>query len=555
MWKKIVPVALLAIVLVYSGLWYRHASQTEASARKTLEAINGDQGVSIAYDALEVSGYPFEFAVHMSNPRLTMDTAKLRTAFFPGESEASSDTPGAPADGIETVMIDGEAVMTVNYFTRSVGLRVKGVSHGKSGEKETGLGAWKSSEESEVSCTVTLTSQANMSIFDENAFALLQQPGTLAQHFKSMDCLADPLEIVSEEKGDMLYRAGEQLFSVSIAPASADAIEANLALVSNDMEVSDDWRERMKLWLAGLRDGSLPISALPMQSYAAVGKQNAEIRARYFGPGDLNRLGESNRMELEFSSFRIANDLYEMNIPLHFSVTRNGDQLTGSLTVDGKAAYSPEIDRYAGKTAELMAQSVYADIAASPLQHDRPSESEKQSIERSIAALIPAFGTFKTARLTVDSSFKGTVNPQMLTTGGEMTLNNLELLMGDYGFSATGNALLSPPRAEVSIRCHACDETVDKLVLYLTELRRMIALIDPMTPSMPEGKPFRQAVAGLIEKLSVPAEDKPEDRVILISSSGAGEPVISGKPMHEVMVMAMETFVPFLEQIAPPQHP
>lgn len=548
MWKKVVPILLVLIVIAYSALWFSHAGKTEEQAKATLDALASGKGAAVTYDSLSVGGFPFEFVTHIKNPVVTVNATELQKALHPMQAEldqSANETVDLPSD---VIRIDGEATIAVNYFTHSITFNVSGKSSGESHVAKTPI-TWKSNSEGMAGCSITLGPDADMSLLQESALALLKKPETIARNFKSMDCLADPMEVVNSETGEMLYRGGDQIFSIAFEQNAPGDVSANLALVSNDYEVGDAWNEWVNDLMEAVTPGGLNTGVLAIQSHEAVGKQNTEVKASYRGPGNIESLRENEEIKIEVTTFKVTNNLYEITMPMHFTLTKKASQFTGEAKINGKATYNPVIDEYVQKTTEQLAEALFADMGESPLREMRLATAQKEQMQKSIEALIPAFGTFKTASLIVDATFKGRENEQMHQQEGEVSLNAMEVRMGDYGFSGTGNAMLVPPRGEISLRCLRCHETVDKLVIYATELRNMIALMNPFMPEIPEGIAFRSAVSGFVESISTPAEDNPNDRLILFSSSGNRQYVISGKTFEEVVALAMQTFAPYF---APP---
>lgn len=548
MWKKIIPAVLVLAVFAYTALWFSHAGETEKQAKAALDALAAGKGASVTYDSLSVGGFPFKFVTHVKNPVITINATELKKALYPMQAAPDKDESDAADVPSDVIRVDGEASIAVNYFAHSIAFNVSGKSTGESHAGKTPI-KWKSSSEGIAGCSITLGPDADMSLLQGSALELLKKPETIAQNFKSLDCLADPMEVVNSETGEMLYRGGDQIFSVAFEQNAPGDVSANLALVSNDYEVGDAWNEWMNELMETLAPDGLNTGVLAIQSHEAIGKQNTEVKASYRGPGNMENLRENEEILIEVPTFKVTNNLYEITMPMHFTLTKKASQFTGEAKINGKATYNPVIDEYIKKTADQLATALFTDMDDSPLREMRLAATQKEQMQESIEALIPAFGSFKTASLVLDATFKGEEDEQMHQTKGEATLNNMELRMGDYGFSGTGNAVLVPPRGEISLRCLRCHETMEKLLIYATHLRDMIALMNPFVPEIPEGIAFRSAVSGFVESISTPAKDNADDRIILFSSSGNGQYVISGKTFEEVVALAMQTFAPYF---APP---
>lgn len=552
MWKRVVLILVVLVILGYGALWFRHAGETEAKMVQMLADISGKEGqpatgVKVTYDDISVTGFPMEFVTHITNPVITIDTAqvlsKLQPAAAPSPEEAQKDA--------EVITLKGDILFSVNYFTRSFGLKVDGDSEGESQINGQKL-AWQTKQQGLAGCTISMSKDADMSMFKSDAFKPFENPEQLFNTFKSIDCLADPMEVTNKDTGDMLYRGGDQIFSVSMNKLAENEVTVNAAITSRDLEVSDMWQGWMDDIMRSFNPNALNTGVLPISSYEAVGKQNAEFKMHYQGPMRFENLEDAD-IKLDIPTFNFSSNLYTLSFPLTANITLKGGQTTGDVTFKGTTVYGEKIDEYAKKSVVQMVDTIYAsdpEGVQNPLSAIASSIGKEALVER-IQAVIPALAELKEFNTTLDVSFKGTKGQQVTEMNGESTIRSLDLRAGQYGFSATGSASFPPPRGEISIRCHTCNDTVDKLVLYLINVQKLISLLDPNTPQFPDSIAFRTAVAGFVTTLSTPADDKPEDRVILVSDSGNGQTVISGKTMQEVTMLGMQTFMPFLT----PQQP
>ncbi len=554
MWKRVVLVLVVLVILAYGALWFRHAGETEAKMTQILSDIGGKEGqpptgIKVTYDDISVTGFPMEFVTHVTNPVITVDTAQMLSKLQP----TSTTTPEEGEKNEEVITLKGDILFSVNYFTRSFGLKVDGDSEGTSHVNGQKL-AWQSKQQGLAGCTISMSKEADMSILQSDAFKPFENPEQLINTFKSIDCLADPMEVTNKDTGDMLYRGEDQIFSVSMDKLAENDVSVNATVTSRNLEISDAWQGWVDSLMRSFNPNTLNTGVLPISSHEAVGKQNIEFKMHYQGPIHFNNLEDAN-IKLDVPAFNVSNNLYSLTFPVTANIAIKGGQTTGDVVIKGHTAYGEKIDEYSRKSVAQMVDSIYKDDpegAQNQLSVIASSIGKDTLIER-IQAVIPALGEFKDFIVALDVSFKGSKSVQVMEMSGESAIRSLELRAGNYGFSATGSAAFPPPRGEISIRCHRCNDTVDKLVLYLTNVQKLISLLDPNTPSIPDSIAFRTAVAGFINSLSTPAEDKPEDRVILVSNSGNGQTVISGKTMQDVTMLGMQTFMPFLTPQQPSQ--
>lgn len=554
MWKRIVAIVLVLIALAYSFLWFRHAGETEKQMAALLDSLSGEQaqaaGVSITYDGISVGGFPFEFVTHITNPKVSIDSAKLIQNIG-----TMKGLPTPPALGdvpmLDTTQLKGEVQISANYFTRTLGFAIDATSEGEShvGGKTM---HWANKNGGQANCKVTLGPDANMSMLQKSVLAPFDNVEALVKSFRSINCLADPMEITNTDSDSMLYRGGEQLFSVSFEEMGANDVHINALLTSNDLEISDDWKAWMDNIMQVVNPRGFNAGVLPINSYEATGKQNTEVKLSYRGPVNFENL-QNSEIELHIPTFKISNNLYSISYPINFNLSKKGEQVTGDISINGSATYDPAIDEYADKTVDQAVASMFSTDANGNPHPLSPilGAADQESLTKNIKAVLPAFGSFKTWNSTVEASFKSTENKELHQTNGEATIRSIAMRFGDYGLSATGSASFMPPRGEISLRCHKCHDTMDKLVIFASNLQKLVALVSPGVPPLPEGIAFRDAIAGFVESISTPADDMKDDRVILISNSGNGETVISGKPMQEVTMQAMQTLMPFFM----PQQP
>ncbi len=542
MWKRVVPIVLVLIVLAYSLLWFFHAGKTEDQAKDFFASLSKDKGVAVTYDSLEVKGYPFEFITAIENPVITLNMAKMVQSAEALYGEGESDQAAQENAATETMRIKGTMAITVNYFTRTIGFDVEGDSEGESTGPEGTL-AWKSARSGKSSCSVKLGPQADMSIMQENAFSILGRPEMIVQNFRGIDCKSEPVEIVERDSGEVLFSGGVQSLTGSFEEIAPEDISIELALNSQDVVFSPRWSTMMTSMVDALQGKASASSAIMQEGQSGLGKQNAELKLSYRGPGNLEKLSENQNIRLEVPVFKVSNALYDANLPLNILVSKKGTQFTGEVSLHGAAEYRPEIDAYLNAHADSLANEILS--GQSSFSSPALMLATPEQLQQNMRALFPALGAFKTAIATVELSFKGNEDEKMHQPEGEVSVHSIDLKLGEYGFSATGNMVLNPQRGEFALRCHQCHETVEKLIIYINDTQNVVAMIDPTVTRLPQGIAFRDAVAKFVESISTPAEDAAQDRIIQISDSGNGQMVISGRDAQEVMMQAMQSFMPF----------
>ncbi len=556
MWIRIILIIIVLAVAAYGFVWFRHADQTEEMIVATIERWNADdKGIEVTYEDISVSGFPFTFETHITNPAIKTDTTKLTSSMFTG-FVPPVQAPDTLPPMTDNITMDGDVVLSTNYFTRTFGMTFEGTSTGEShvGDK---ILRWKTSNDTLGGCSVTVTPEANMSIFSEHMFSHLSEPKNIIDNFRSIDCLGGHMEVVNQETGDMLHRGGDQIFSVSLTDKGENEVSINAALSSRDLEMSDTWRKWMDDIMNMMNVHYEPTDILPINSHAEIGKQDIDVQFSYTGPFDVENMPEDANIYAQASDFSVTNDLYTLSMPFTLNIQRNGSQVTGSFTLDGETRYEEKMDDVVRRSVNQMVDDVYAGKKPKfdMILNDMSTRISSDEYKKILDGMVPALGKFSTVITKADVTFKGSENAEFHHPEGTVNIADLQLKMGDYGFSMDGSATMPPPRGELSLRCHKCRDTVDKLLLYIINFQTLVALTDPQSVVFPVSHEFRSAIGNFVEAISVPIEGQSDDRVIVVSDSGNGQTIISGKNMEEVMMLGMQMIMPHLMQTPPPGMP
>lgn len=553
MWKRIVLAVLALLLIVYSVMWFLHAGKTEDQAKAFFATLSQQHGIEASYDDLSVGGYPFEFSTRFKNLSFSVDMVTLMERVRALNPQGAATAALPPAGSVkETVRFPGDVTLNVNYFTRSFGFEVGEVTEGESRLEENVL-RWKDTRTGLSRCLVTLSPQADMSIFQESALSVLSRPEVIVQNFRKVDCALAPSNIINVDTQESLFKSGTQTFVASFDQPSKHAIAVDVHLDSNDLEASAAWSENVNRLMHYLQPEEENAMSF-MGGTPAAGKQNAELKLSYRGPADMQQLPLSQEIVLDVPTFSLSNDLYTLTLPMSLKINKVNSQYTGNVSILANAKFEPAFDTYIEENTPEFAAALMPPSHA----HNSPEvkDTERKEIEDSVRAMIPAFGSFKNTNFTLEAAFKGNRNIRVPQMEGELNLSNLALMVGDYGLSGTGNVFLSPQRGEVSLRCHKCHETVEKILIFISDTQKLAVMMDPAASQIPEGLAFRNAVADFVESISTPAEDTAEDRIITISSSGNGQVVISGRSSNEVGMQAMQVLMPhFLAPAMRQQQP
>lgn len=531
MWKRVTVILAALAAGGYSAVWFRHADQTKTAVADALAASEAKHpGVKIRYDAIAVGGFPLTFVTRVTNPRLEMDYAAFSASADAGEKE--------------TAALTGEVVLTADYWHRRFSLEFNGVAEGRSEAADTPL-RW-SGKATQGDCSVTVTRDADISMFSAGVFANFKDPAALFKNVESIRCHGDPVEIVNKENGDILLRGGTQVFSLSGVREDQDkVIRVDGALHLADMEVGDQWYEWRNALTRAIHPGVADVGMLPVHGHQAVGKQNTEIKLSYRGPMRFRQTEDSD-LELHVPVLSIRNDLYTFSSPFSLRLVTKGKQVTGDISLEGDGTYAAAMDDLVDRSADTAIEALYAGKmpgfeAAFGKITEKISAGDFKNRIRGVTPALGSFGTFTTA---LQASFKGSEDERFHRLSGEANVSKLTLKLGKYGFSATGSLMTAPRRGEATLRCHECRDTLEKLLVFTVNLQRLVSLFNPVIPMIPEDEGFKAAVIGFVNSLSQPAEDAAGDRLVHISDSGNGRIIVSGRPLEEVMMLAIQHFAP-----------
>lgn len=516
-------VFLFIVVAGGSVLWLVQAAHTKAMIEEAVAEFNKGPA-KIAYNAVEVSGFPFEMRAVIFEPRLTGRLDPLLPPLADG---------AAPWE--EEFALGGNVTLIANLFSDRYEFAVTGNWKNKSNMGGRTF-ATEGKSGSDFFCTLRMKRGLSwLSSRLWNLQGIKKYGESFLQDFRNIDCTMPEHAVINQATGATLVHNGPGRFYINHDP-KGDVRQIRFYLKSTDVEVSREGNDVLAAYARALA----PSYPFPSQ-LSAYGKQNADIDISYSGPARWSSDLKLAPIHIRTDRFSISNQAYNANVALDLSSSTSENERAFLLNFKSEISCGEAYDALLKDMTRETIRRFYdrrmeAPAALRPLLDAHTPETLYALVEPA----IPNFPSLGKMVLAADLNYRG--NREF--TAGEVAVKSLELSAVPYGISGQGALRRAPgallPGGKLTFTCTNCLRLVDDGFDYLNRVRKVADAIQPgsvpaMEPRQAENlKTFLRALAGA-------SADKGGDFTYHLISDDLAGPAINGKPLQEVMALYQQT--------------
>jgi hypothetical protein len=538
--RNVLAITVSVFLLIVSGgyvmTWYIQAAQTRTLIENAIARINAKHPL-LTYAAIETSGFPKDVTVSIIKPRFSGRIDELLKELAP--TPAWSNLP----QWSEDITLDGSIAFTVNALSNRYAMTINGgwSSQDTLGDKVIAL---HGQSKGNVVCVLELerfglfTHMWDFTAIERNKDAIMSE-------FRLFDCSAAGSTISETASGETIMENGPTRFYVSKSAQYNNTQQLRFYLKAADSEITAKGDEIFKHYF----DMLSPDRPVPL-NWSVYGKQNIEIDMDYAGPGRWNTLQPKDAVfAVNVNKFDITNNVYRTDFTLHVSNAVAGDIITSRLAFNAHSIFSEHYDTLVRGVVRGIIADMYKNKDNVSYDLVKPL-MEKYTPEQAYALaepIIPNFFSLGKMTQAMDVQYEG----KNYFSSGNVTLASMELSAAPYGITGKGAGKIiqgSPiPAANLNLLCSNCLRLVDDMAAYGERLQRFAqAGRDELAPPATLDPRLVEGIKTLLTTIGKPADASA--LAFDFSSDGAGNFVLNGKNIAEVMTLYSQLVAPYLQK-------
>lgn len=565
----IIIVIPLAAAIAYGALWYQQAQRLKAGIEEAIASVNAQQKL-LAYDSLDVGGFPLALTVDVTRPRFTARMDQLVQRLVPliqaggvnSQEEQLAATLSQLPEWHEGITWAGHVRFGVNLFSDRYTVSVDGPVTQISTMGNSAI-TLVSSPSGIHSCSLWLQREGQWLSGPWNIMRLSGNPVELAQDFRRLDCAIAPTTTTDDATKETVYSAGAGSISVSHAPQADGSRLFGFSVRADNQEAKpafDNFINRYILMFAGVPGAP---STLDLAAY---GKQQIALSLSLATPPNFGSMGSGGPFRLTLSELKLENALYTQNGTLDIDNRISGAVRDFTLLANFTTAFTPAYDQflvdYLLKT--IMQIKISSDPALAAVQNAFAPYTPEQvvSMLQPVIVRLSDFGQIVTH---IDMRMQG--DEQLRK--GDLDIRRLEVSSAPYGVSMAGKAGMTgetqgiTPESKLTLTCRNCAQLVSDTGAYAQRAEAVYRAFTPPTAGEKASPPVvtPQLVEGIqafIAALATPQTDAAGAVLTVFELAGAagtqGGLTVNGKPMEQVMQLYAQLVAPYLPG-GPPAQP
>lgn len=549
----------LAVVILlglgaYFFQWNRQAEAYKAVLLQQIEKINAgpeaeNVDFTIAYDSVGVSGFPFAHRVELNNPKVTSKfTFGALLQWIGGQGiPAGQSDDNTPIEDVFS--LDGTLSAGINYLAASADLSIDGMLTGQ----DTIMGetiAWEMHRDGPASCRIDFRSQATMALIKTYMLGKPVPTEELTRYLSSVRCDAPAQQVLRAGSDEVLASSGDTVIAVTdIDLTDREKISLHFIAQLPDASIRDAYSKFYSSIGSGLPPSQYVLN--PLEQYDVVGPQSMAVDMVFTmrDPGLASKLEngadgaqtvQSNPeyVLMDLKEFSLSNKLYNIKSPMFIEMEKQGENMTLKLRSNAENKMETDFDLAVGAALSEGLKDPALSQQFSAVFPDASSE-EGQAFVQEVLPHFSGFGVMK-----VNTDVEASVNMTSPATSGGITVRALDFVTDVYSLKTNGSFDFSKTEGLANIECLQCDKMVADMVEYNNRFQRALVTIDSTHRPTIISPEFYEGIMLFLRGLNT---GKDQDNISMaVVSDGQGNVTVSGKPVFQVMMEAMQLFQPLM---------
>lgn len=531
-------IATTTIALAVS--WFIQAGKVKNSIERAIAEFNPAMG-SWAADDIQVSGFPTDMVITLTNPKATLYTQQFMPSLYKHLSAGLGNSAGVLApptfpNSTVAIALDGTITISVNALSNHFLYQ----SHGTTSFSTTdGANTISTRIEQDGTTKCSLNFEGSPASFFSRSWdmtALFNKDSDMP--FRNFECVVPSYIAVDAYSGKPLFSQEASSWRASFNPQNERnhvALYVNMPGSEIFPAGDESYRKLMPLLLPTEYQ-------LPMHAMSAYGKMSMLLDLEAEGHADDNKI-TSAPFNINIKEYRFENAFNKSlgHLVLH-STPKDGDI---AITIDTSniAEFSEKQPEYAklvlADAIEELHNIPTTDQPPSGFVHtmqNRPKE-ELMEIGLDILPNVSLMGTFTNI---IKANFTGNETKRT----GKLALSDLQLTSRDFGITGNGTGEMPPgqilPTINANLTCRNCLNMIDTLHGYLNRLERGLLRLEPTLAGQIALQPdMVNWIKFVLGNVGVSNVNSPNDLEFAISGD-ANNIQINGKSMMEIMALASQ---------------
>ena len=545
----------LALVIIagvaYYYMWNKHAVQTHELFEQKIVELNtkykGADGVqpdfAISYESAERSGFPFGVSLALKNPKVSYSSHFTKNAFM---AIPQKEGEGAPAPLYTHISLKGDMQLNTNYFTRTLDIIPTGrwTSEMPLSPEDKGIVMMSELPHTDK-CQLTLNKNAAWSVMNNNFFEHIKSMKDVVDNFEKITCSGDGYRLMDQDNGDVLIALAPYEAGFTSKSMDEDLLDVNVRAQFQEIEFSETYIAWYKGYIKKLytsmygAEAAAQMAGLDMM---ASGKQLIDIDIDIDMPKKPGtKLAEKTRIKA--SSFKMDNVMYKFDLPFSYSLKKTGSKADYSFNLEGDLEFK--------ETMRASALPLVKSIVLMSSYKNAKTEADRKKIAKFshevdanpeiLTPLVPKLDELGKITFDFDLVADATKDEAGFENGGKLNVKSANITNELYGIRSGGEFGIGKMAADFVLRINGGDLLIDDVVGYLKRLHEV-------APVKAELKyEFNDLIAKKMQSLFAQistTEDLGATWVIHLQDNGQNQLVVNGKPMLELMMLAVQTFSP-----------
>lgn len=541
-------VLLIPVIAVaaYSAAWYIHANQAKGFIEESVAKLNQTQQM-VAYERIETGGFPGKIEVRVIKPSFSGDMSVLLGDFIRSLRADSAAAPDAPLPvWTEKLALDGTITGSADILSGQYTLTQQGAFTSDSSVNgqaialvTTGEGAMRCA--AQIDRGGLLANILSFGKLDSDKFT---------EQFRSLECTSPARRITDKATGAPVADLGLWRLLVATAPQPGGQRSVNVHLSQGDTVTTERFDTLLEAYYAILTPPGQPFPASMRMSM--LGKQNLAFKLDYLGPESFEQANVNQAFTINMPQLAFSNALYSLNAQFHVNNQLADGTPSGKFMLKADTGFGKHYDDW----MKISVRETVRDIAgAARTDGTMPPQLQAYSDDELYAIVLPAVPQLE-ALGKVIQSVDLTYKAKEDFSTGEANLADFEFSAGPYGVKARGAMKKEPqgmfPSGSLNVTCMQCLPMIDVLTAYLKRVQSVMAYFDPASAAgYTIDEPFVAALKNFLLALADPhptSAAEPETLLFTITSDGAAQFAVGGKPMDQVMTLFAEHMAPVMPQ-------
>lgn len=540
-------VAVLMGMVTYGIVWWMQASHAREVTQEAIARLNDGHEI-LTYAAIETHGFPLSLRVDVVKPRIQGRIDQLLKGLAAKLPEGNKDREKfiAMADHmpgwVEDITLDGRVSFSVNWKSDQFRLEVIGQTHSKSTLPDTGF-ELQTQPQGPITCEVELSHLAG-GMFDSMwDFRLLARNfvETAIQTVHIFSCEFPAYVMVQLPDNGVVMRSGASHLKIINTMSDPSSLNLDLDMLVHDSEILPAADRIITAYSKVLAPEHAELGS---SNWAALGKQNAEIKATYVGPADFSTEGKDATIAFKVPIFSVSNALYQNDIRLSLANEAKGDSRTLSVNFMSQGSSTEQYDRLLAGNLRVILHELKESQGANgqSLLPESLRSYPADELLHIFESAIPRLHEFGTVRIVGNLDFRG--NRAM--TQGTLDLRQLLLQASPYSIKFSGGVTLAAqnslvPNGSLNIEWNNSIRMIDDITAYMDRLEKVVFMIDKDAAKNFHVEPkLVLGAKSFVSALAIKPEGAKGDASALqfnINSDAAKGITVNNKSMDEVSAL------------------